>query len=239
MSDTAVAVVGDDDVADSLRVAGATVVTGTADAVTGTERVVAVGRSALRDVALVDGDPLVLPVAAGRGVRSVDRDSVPAAVAAVADAAVERHPIFEVRAAGSAVGRAAFDVTAVTAEAARISAYAVETPGDTVGRFRADGVTVATPAGSVGYARRVGGPVVEPDDTVGAVVPIAPFQTSPDHWVLSLSALSVTVTRDEATVALFVDGERVGTVAHGEAATLEPAGRLRVAVVPESRSRFA
>jgi NAD+ kinase len=239
MSETAVGVVGDDEVADALRAAGASVVTGTAESVPETELVVAVGQSAVRGVALADGDPLVVPVDAGRGVRSVDRESVPAAVAAVGAADVESHPLFDVRAADSVVGCAVFDMTTVTAEAARISAYAVETPADTVGRFRADGVTVATPAGSPGYARRVGGPVVAPTDSVGVVAPIAPFQTNPDHWVLSLSALSVTVTRDEATVALYVDGERAATVARGESVILEPAGRLRVAIVPESRSRFA
>lgn len=238
MSERSVGVVGDDEVAKALRSAGASVVAGTADDVPATDRVVAVGQSAVRAVATADGDPLVVPVAAGRGFRSVDPVSVPAAVTGLTDAVVERHPVFDVQAAGDPVGTAVFDVTAVTAEAARISAYAVETPTDTVGRFRADGVTVATPAGSVGYARRVGGPVVAPTETVGVVAPIAPFQTNPDHWVLSLSDLSVSVTRDEATVALYVDGERAGTLARGDSVTLEPAGRMRVAVVDESRSRF-
>lgn len=238
MSDSAVGVVGDDAVADRLGDAGASVVTGTTETLPTTDRIVAVGQSALRAVARADGDPLVLPVAAGRGVRSVDPDSVPAAVATLADARVESHPIFTVRAAGEPVGTAVQEVTVVTAEAARISAYAVETPGDTVGRFRADGVTVATPAGSPAYARRVGGPVLAPESSVGVVAPIAPFQTNPDHWVLSLDELSVTVTRDEATVALFVDGDRVATVVREESVTLERAGWMRVAVVDESVSRF-
>lgn len=234
-----VGVVGEDAVADRLRAAGASVVTGTADAVPSTDHIVAVGRPALRAVAAAEGDPLVLPVAAGRGVRSVDPEAVPAAVAALADARIERHPLFDVAAAGTTAGTAVFNVTVVTDEAARISAYAVETPDDTVGRFRADGVSIATPAGSPGYTRRVGGPVVAPGGSVGVVAPIAPFQTDPDHWVLPLDGLSVSVTRDEATVALFVDGERAATVARGESVELELVGRLRTAVVAESRSRFA
>ena len=70
------------------------------------------------------------------------------------------------------------------------------------------------------------------------VAPVAPFQTNHDHWVLSLDSLSVTVERDDATVALFVDGDRAATVARGESVTLSRAGRLRVAVVDESRSRY-
>jgi len=238
MSEPSVGVVGDDEVADSLRSAGASVVAGTAEDVPATDPVVAVGKTAVRAVATAEGDPLVVPVDAGRGLRSVDPESLPAAASALDDAAVEHRVPFDVRATGKGVGTAVFDVTAVTAEAARISAYEVTTPADTVGRFRADGVTVATPAGSVGYARRVGGPVVAPEGTVGVVAPIAPFQTNPDHWVLSLADLSVSVTRDEATVALYVDGEQATTVARGESVTLEPAGQVRVAVVDESRSRF-
>jgi NAD+ kinase len=238
MSDSAVGVVGDAEVADRMRSAGHTVTTGTADAVPDSDTVVAVGREAVSAVATAGGDPLVVPVDAGRGLRSVAAEDAPAAVGSLDDARIERHPVFAVRAAGAAVGTAAFEVTVVTAEAARISAYAVETPGDTVGRFRADGVTVATPAGSPGYARRVGGPVVAPADAVGVVAPIAPFQTDRDRWVLSLSELSVSVTRDEATVALFVDGERAATVDRGESVSFERTGTLRVAVGEENRSRY-
>jgi len=238
MSDSAVGVVGDSAVADRLRETGASVVEGSVDSVPATERVVAVGERAMRAVAIADGDPLVVPVAAGRGVRSVARESVPAAVAGLDDAHTERHPLFEVTVAGAAASTAVFDVTAVTAEAARISEYAVETATDVVGRFRADGVTVATPAGSPGYARRIGGPVVAPTGDAGVVAPIAPFQTNPDHWVVTLDALSVSVERDDATVALYVDGAQRATVDCGESVRLRQAGTVRVAVLGESRSRF-
>ncbi|MDS0281361.1 ATP-NAD kinase [Haloarcula onubensis] len=238
MSDSAVGVVGDPAVADRLRAAGAAVVEGTVDSVPTTERVVAVGRRAVRAVATAVVDPLVVPVDAGRGLRSVTRDAVPDAVSGLDDAFTERHPLFEVDVTGEAVGTAAFDVTAVTEEAARISEYAVATTTDSVGQFRADGVTLATPAGSPGYARRVGGPVFAPAESVGVVAPIAPFQTNPDHWVVSLDGLSVSVERDEATVALYADGDAVATVACGESAQLCRSGTLRVAVLEESCSRF-
>lgn len=231
-----VGVVGDPSVAARLREAGASVVTG--EGVPETDRVVAVGPDALSAVAAAPEDPLVVPVEAGRGVRSVARESVPAAVAALPEAHAESHPVFDVDAAGVAAGTAFWDVTAVTAEAARISEYAVDSPTDAVGQFRADGVVMATPAGSPGYAHRVGGPVLAPNGSVGAVTPIAPFQTDRDHWVLSLDDLTVSVERDEATVALFVDGERAATVARGETVRLSRAGRVRLAVVDESISRF-
>ena len=176
MSESAVGVVGDPAVADRLREAGVSVTDGTVGSVPATERVVAVGQPAVRAVAAADADPLVLPVAAGRGVRSVSRDAVPAAVGGLETAVTERHPLFDVSVAGEAVGSVVFDVTAVTAEAARISEYAVETATDSVGQFRADGVSLATPAGSPGYARRIGGPVLAPAASVGVVAPIAPFQ---------------------------------------------------------------
>jgi len=236
MSDSAVGVVGDPAVADRLREAGSSVVAGAVDSVPATERVVAVGQSAVRAVAAADADPLILPVAAGRGLRSVARDAVPAAVAGLDAARVERHPVFEVDAGD--VATAVFDVTAVTTEAAHISEYAVGTTTDRLGQFRADGVTLATPAGSPGYARRIGGPVLAPAAAMGVVVPIAPFQTNPDHWVVSLDGLSVSVERDEATVALYADGDEVATVACGGAVSLRRVGTLRVAVLTESCSRF-
>lgn len=238
MSDSDVGVVGDAALAERLDSSGHSLTTGTVDDIPGTDTLVAVGQSAVSAVAAADSDPLVIPVDAGRGVRSVERVDAPAALEDYPDARVERHPVFTVRAAGRPVGVATFEATIVTAEAARISAYAIETPQESVGRFRADGVTVATPGGSSEYARRIGGPIVEPSGAMGVVAPIAPFHTDPDHWVLSLSALTVSVTRDEATVALYVDGHRAATVDRGESVTFERTGWLRVAVCPESGSRY-
>jgi len=239
MSDSAVGVVGDEAVAERLSDAGRDVVTGTVDDIPATDRVVAVGREAVRAAGFADGEQLVLPVAAGRGVRSVSLEDVEAAVDAIGVGRIEHHPVLNVRVGGQLAATAIWDVTAVTAEAARISEYTVSTNAETVEQFRADGVTVATPAGSTEYARRVGGPVLAPVANVGAVVPVAPFTTNPDHWVLGLSSLSVTVERDEATVALYVDGNREGTIDCGDSIRFQRAGRLRVAVVEGSSSRFS
>lgn len=238
MSDSAVGVVGDEAVAERLADAGHAVVTGTVDDIPATDRLVAVGRAAVRAAGRAENEPLVLPVEAGLGVRSVPRESVMAALDAIDGGRIEHHPILDVRVGQKSMATALWDVTAVTAEAARISEYTVSTATETVAQFRADGVTVATAAGSTDYASRVGGSVLAPTADMGAVVPIAPFTTNPDHWVLGLSALSITVERDEATVALYVDGDREGTVDCGDSVEFHHAGTLRIAVVDASRSRF-
>lgn len=232
-----VGVVGDGGVADHLRNAGLTVEQGTDGAVPATERVVAVGADALTAVARTDGDPLVLPVEAGRGVRSVPRGAVADAVDALDDARVESHPVLRCTMPDGTVERAFWDVTLVTADAARISEFTVSVPNDRIGQFRADGVVVATAAGSPGYAHRVGGPILTPAAQV-VVAPIAPFATDPDHWVLPLADLTASVERDEATVELLVDDRSTRTVGHHEAVTVDAGPAVRTAVVEASQSRF-
>lgn len=232
-----VGVVGDSDVETLLRDAGFSVESGSKASIPDTDTIVAVGQETLTAIARSDADPLVLPVDAGRGVRSVPASDLPKSLPTLSDAFVEAHPVIEVTVGGEHTDRAVWDVTLVTADAARISEYSIETATDHVGTFRADGIVAATPAGSPDYARRIGGPVVSPS-SVGSVAPIAPFATNSDHWVLPLESLTLTVERDEATVSLFVDGEDSGSVSYGNSVILSQAGTLRVAVVDASRSRF-
>jgi len=147
MSDSAVGVVGDEAVAERLGDAGHAVVTGTVSDIPATDRLVAVGRAAVRAAGRAGNEPLVLPVGAGRGIRSVPRESVTAAVAAIDGGRIEHHPVLDVRVGGQPTATALWDVTAVTAEAARISEYTVSTATETVAQFRADGVAMATAAG--------------------------------------------------------------------------------------------
>ncbi|WP_284009818.1 ATP-NAD kinase [Haloarcula pelagica] len=238
MTTPSVGVVGDESVAERLSDDGVAVERHADGTVPETETVVAVGQAALSAVADTDSDPLVLPVDAGRGVRSVARESITAAVRGLDGARTERHYTLSITRGGECVGRTVWDTTLVTEDAARISEFAITTPTDTIDAFRADGVVVATPAGSPGYARRVGGPVLAPSP-VAVVAPIAPFATNPDHWVVPVDELTLSVERDEATVSLLVDDDRAGTVARGESVTLSESDPIRVAVVAESRPRFA
>lgn len=103
---------------------------------------------------------------------------------------------------------AAFDTTLVTSEPARISEYAVSVAGRPHAEFRADGVVIATPLGSHGYNRAAGGPQLGFGTGI-AVVPIAPFATIADTWVIE-PPLTVSVER-ETPVSVFADTDQVAT----------------------------
>ncbi|PSP76497.1 ATP-NAD kinase [Halobacteriales archaeon QS_1_68_20] len=195
---------------------------------------VAGGESALLELVRAGVDGPVLPVAAGRGVASVSPAEATDAVQSVlaGDAVEATRRMASVRVDGEETA-ALFDVALVTAEAAQISEYEVLADDRRVARFRADGVVVATPAGSYGYANDVGGPVVEPGTDVGAVVPVAPFVTDADHWVLDLASVSVNVHRDEP-VSVVVDDREWKSVTPGETVHLGLGEHLRLFRVPGS-----
>lgn len=235
-----VGVVGDDPaVTDAVAEAGLEATRGTASAVLdrSPDAVVAVGDAALVDLVRAGVDVAVLPVAAGRGVRSVAREEVGQAVASLVagDASAVEYPLHCLDGGVPVL----YDLLLVTEGPARISEYLVRADGEPVGRFRADGVVLATPAGSVDYARAAGGPVLAPGTGVGAVVPVAPFATDQDDWVLPLDAVELSVARDDAPVRLVADGREQRRVAAGRTLALERSGTLRVAVVPESTDFFA
>lgn len=182
----------------------------------------------------------LLPVDAGRGLRSVPTDRVVAAVdTLLSDGwSTESHPLLAVEYDGETIARALTDVTLVTAEAARISEFSVTAEGSHVGQFRADGVVVATPAGTTGYAHRVGTPIAAAETGIVTVAPIAPFATNPDHWIVGDDRVGLTVERDEATVRLFADDRLFGEVAFDEPVTLTTDQSISLAVLEQSQPRF-
>jgi len=127
--------------------------------------------------------------------------------------------------AGDCSSTAVFDTTLVTNEPARISEYTVSVDGRTHATFRADGVVVATPLGSSGYGRAVGGPQLAPATGV-AVVPIAPFATHTDTWVLK-PPLSVRVEREDR-VAVFADSTQLAVGATPLTAVINKATPLSI-----------
>ena len=209
-----------------------------ADVVADADFVLAVGEAALLSVARAGPAVPVLPVAAGRGVRSVPRGDLEGAVGALlaGEYDVESHPVCQIRVGDRSRATALLDCMLVTAEPAQISEYAVHAGEELVARFRADGVVVATPAGSSGYASRAGGPVVSPAADVLVAAPVAPFATDADHWVLPPGDVRVSVERDVAAVDLVADDRVVGEGPPAE--SVLPAESLRVAVVPASGSPF-
>ncbi len=203
---------------------------------------VLVGEGALLAYVRADADAStpVLPVGAGRGVRSVPAEDAAAGVrstvAAVAEASLRTRsrPLLSVRVDGAA-HRVLFDAMVVTSEPARISEYVVETPGGRVTDVRADGVVLAAPAGTHGYAAAADGPLLAPGTGVLAVVPVAPFVTDRDRWVLDDTEVTVRVTRDDAAVSVLADDREVGRVGDGGTVVCARDGAVDVAVVPESR----
>jgi NAD+ kinase len=200
---------------------------------------VASGESALTELVRAESGVAVLPVDMGGSIRSVPFDRVEAAVERVLDGEqpTDRHPIVAVTGSVGAV-RILFDVALVAAEPAKISEFAVRSGSTFVSRFRADGVVASTPAGSGGYNRNAGGPVIEPGTGVASVVPIAPFATAPDQWVLPIESVRLSVERDETPVELLADGRREGVVSAGEAVSLSRIDTLETYVVPELDAPF-
>lgn len=193
-------------------VGGATDASGTADAV------VAVGESAVIETALetaTDDDPTpVLPVGVGR--HTVPGTAAPDAVRQLlaGEAKTVEHPVVSVTVDGDDFGRALLDVALVTDEPARISEYGVGFPTGRKMSIRADGIVVATPLGSDGYAGAAGGSVLEPATGL-SVVPVSPFTTGAETWVVS-GSVTLSVERDEEPVSFVVDGERAGAVPANE-----------------------
>ena len=205
------------------------------------DAIVAVGETALLSVARRRPHAPVLPVDAGAGLRSVPEARLPGAVARIraGDWTTEPHPLLTVDVDDTQGSPALFDAMAVTAEPAHISEYTVTAGDERVARFRADGLVVATPAGTRGYARSAGAPVIPPGLGVVAVVPIAPFATSLDHWVVPSEDVTITVERDDATVDVLADDRTIGVADVREPVRISADGAIETIRVPEGQSPFA
>ncbi|WP_224269808.1 ATP-NAD kinase [Haloprofundus salinisoli] len=200
--------------------------------------VVAVGERAVVDAVRERPNGLILPVGIG-GRHSVSPSALDDAFAALAeddrrtvDHPTVDHPLLSVAVGDEPVADAVFDAMLVTNEPARISEYAVRTGDDALDAFRADGVVVATPLGSSGYAHAAGGPIVTPGTGVG-VVPVSPFSTRWDTWVVD-GDVSLSVERDEGAVSLVVDGERTTAVDPHVPVRVEPTAEVTLLRPPAS-----
>jgi NAD+ kinase len=193
------------------------------------DRIVALGERALLAVGRAGVEAPVLPAGGESLPHSPAFDDLDTIVETVlaADPDVVRHPILSVTDdAGTERARAVLDVTLVTGEPARISEYAVRAGDREIDRFRADGVVVATPLGSGGYASAVGGPRLGAGTGL-AVVPISPFETQRDYWVVA-EPVGLSVERDDSAVSLVADDTVVGSVCPGERLTVAPDGSVSV-----------
>lgn len=202
--------------------------------------VVADGDDALVDLVREGVDAPVIPVATGPGIRSVPEERL----ATVLDRFVgggdvdrQSYQLLEMATPDGAV-EVLFDVLLVAAEPARISEYAVHWTDQQVARFRADGVLASTPAGSAGYNARADGPVIAPGTGVVAIVPIAPFTTDSDRWVLPPDGISLTIEREEPPIDVVADGRVVAGLSNGDTIALSTGGDFETVVTPESETFF-
>lgn len=242
-TDAVVGVVGNppavvDAVVDTLHASGHSSVVDSAPAVLAHEPVIviAAGESALCSLVSHGVDVPVLPVDAGRGVRSVppDRAGVEGAVDSLVtgDWTTVDRPVVAADPPGA---RVLFDLMLATADPAQISEYTVRIDDEPIASFRGDGVVVATPAGSVGYARAASGPVVTPDTDVVVVVPVGAFATDVDNWVVPVERLALRIERDETTVEVRADDRTAGAVDPDAVVRFRREDTLAIAVVEESR----
>lgn len=215
------------DVVETVRAAGGVAGTATAETVAGTDLVIAPAGDAIAALATADVATPILPITDGLRPETAER---------LLDGqyTVTERPLVAVETDGG-IAHALSDVTLATAAAATISEFSLDRPNRStpIARFRADGVVVTTPAGSRGYAHAAGGPIVAAGSDVLTAVPISPFATDPDHWVVPLADLSLTVERDDADVELLVDGRTVETVDPGAPVELARAGTLPVVSLPD------
>lgn len=193
--------------------------------------VVAVGEDALLGLTAEPPTLPVLPVDGG-GPHAVAHDEIGEAIASVAAGTADRveHPVLGVRVGDERAGRALADVSLVTSEPARISEYAIRTRNRPVADFRADGVVVATPLGSAGYARAAGGPVLDPGTGL-AVVPVSPFATAFDTWVVR-PPVALSIERDDGPVSLVVDDAATREVAPHATVDVDVAASVELVVPP-------
>jgi NAD+ kinase len=232
-----VGVVGDAELSAAVEDAGARAVTGGPEEVLTADPswLLAVGERALLSLVRAGASAPVLPVDAGDGVASVPRADAAAAVRSVREGVADEtsRTLLSVDHDGETT-TALFDVMLVTAEAARISEYTLRSGTSRVARFRADGVVVASPAGSPGYANDVGGPVVGPGTGVASVVPVAPFVTDADHWIVALDDLRLGVDREEP-VSVLVDDREWRTIGRDATVRVGTGGSIEVFLAPQGR----
>ncbi len=220
---------GSEELNGTIEAAGHTVSTEPSTATTRTEPSVIItsGERALLAVAREQPNPPILPLDIGIGPTIKAEGIGDGAVEKALENGIERlRPLLSVSIDGELVERAFMDVTLVTREPARISEYAIN-HDERVARFRADGVVVATPAGSHGYAAAAGGPTLSPSAEALCVVPIAPFHTQSEQWVLDTGPTTLSVLRDEGEVSLLIDDIEYGSIDSGQRVRLAVDGSVR------------
>lgn len=202
------------------------------------ELILVSGWKCIRELVELRSSAPLLVVEEPIGLRAIKMSTLGSAIESIiaGEYSIQSHPGFTIESAGlSTLGLSTGMV--MTTEAATISEYAVRCNGYTVALERADGFVVATPAGSCEYARAAGGPILDPAIPGSVIVPIAPYRTDPDHWVVS-GDIEIEVVRDSGAVGVFVDGKQVETLSRGQSISIQPGESFEIVHVADSRSPY-
>lgn len=230
------------EIAEEIRRAGGQPVSGSMDELAGDPPsfLVVEGDSGVMKAARAECASVLIPIEATPGIEPIDRDSLVPTIEALLTGAGERVSRSGVAASvgGTERARALFDLMLMTTEPATISEFHLRSDPHEIARYRADGVVISTPAGSGGYSRATGGAVIGPAVHALSVVPISPYLTAADHWVVDGGDLAIRITRDESSVALFTDDREIELIPSGTDVTFEPVRGVETVRLPHSRSPF-
>jgi NAD+ kinase len=108
---------------------------------------------------------------------------------------------------GTRLPDATNEVTAQTAQIAKILYLKIFINDELIETMGADGVIVASPTGSTSYSLSVGGPIMDPAVNAMIVAPIAPFKLSARPWIVPLKrTVQIKILPKSKETQLVLDG---------------------------------
>ena len=181
----------------------------------------------------------LLPIDTTPGLEPITASDLQSALAALLDGAGEYVDRLSLSVHGNGFASvAATTVLMVTNEAAAISEFRVATPDQQLCQYRADGMLISTPGGTTGYPHAAGSSTIGPTVDALSVIPLSPYRTAADHWIIDPSGVTITVLRKETPVSLFVDAEEVGRIKLDEPVTIRGERKPTTLRLPQSTSPF-
>lgn len=115
------------------------------------------------------------------------------------------------------------DVVVMRSGGGRMISMEVRVADELIDRFSCDGYIACTPTGSTAYSLSAGGSVIGPNTPVIALTPVNPHTLRTRPIVVgSFENIALTLRNAETDIgaAVYVDGERVETVAPGSTVTV-------------------
>lgn len=205
--------------------------------------IVAFGETTASELAYTLPDSPVIPVGAIRGLQSIAEDEFHEEWIRILRSLrsepvlTVQYPVLQLECDAGTM-RCLYDFQLVGNEPALISEFTVYDGETIVDTIRADGIVGATAAGSCEYNLSAGGPIISPGLAVLSVLPIAPFTTDPDHWILPVSDVSISIEREDPPIELLVDGVKQETLNQCDTIQLTHVGTIDTVHLPDSTSIY-